>query len=230
MADANHKLDFSLIVMARQGDNDAMEELVCKYLPMVKHIVRRHYAPFLEFDDLVQEGYIGLLAAIQEYRPDNYNVKFSSFAYICIIRKVYNVIKHSNGYKHKVLNDAISLQSFINAEETRTMLDLISDESAVSDPFDIIEAKIVAQHIEDLLQAHLSLLEKTVMNLLLQGYSCSEIEQKIGVKAKVVDNARTRVKLKMRRLLKAYGSLMNPKLPAKARRRRDLYFEVSAGS
>ena len=54
---------------------------------MVKRIARNHYASFLEFEDLMQEGLIGLLSAIEEYDPDK-KVKFSSFAYICILRKI----------------------------------------------------------------------------------------------------------------------------------------------
>ncbi len=230
MADINQEKDLMLIWRVRKGDTAAKEELVNKYLPMVKHIVRRHYAPFLEADDLVQEGFIGLLAALEEYRPDKYDVKFSSFAYICIIRKVYNAIKQSNGNRHKALNDAISLYSFVNAEETRTVIDLISADTPLYDPLEAVEAKMIEQKIDELLQSHLSLLEKTVVSLLLQGYTSGEIERKIGVKAKVVDNARTRVKLKIRRLLQTYGSLLSPQVPAKARRRRDLYLEVQAGS
>ena len=91
--DLNQQRDFNLIARIRLGDQDAKEKLVLKYVPMVKHIVRNFYASFLDFDDLLQEGVIGLLSAIDEYKPDQYDVKFSSFAYICIIRKIYNVIK-----------------------------------------------------------------------------------------------------------------------------------------
>ena len=99
--DANQAVDMDLVARVRGGDGTRREELVKKYTPMVKHIVRNHYAGFLDFDDLTQEGLIGLLGAIDEYRPDKFDVKFSSFAYICIIRKVYNVIKQTNGNKHR---------------------------------------------------------------------------------------------------------------------------------
>src|SRR5690625_3879933 len=105
--DANQALDLALAPRVRGGDAAAREELVKKYIPMVKHIVRNHYASFLDFDDLTQEGLIGLLGAIDEYRPDKFDVKFSSFAYICIIRKVYNAIKQTNGNKHRALNEAV---------------------------------------------------------------------------------------------------------------------------
>ncbi|MGI6611446.1 MAG: sigma-70 family RNA polymerase sigma factor [Limnochordia bacterium] len=230
MFDPNQEADLALLQRIRLGEGRVKEEMVRKYLPMVKHIVRKHFAPSLEFDDLMQEGFIGLLSAIDEYRPDEFNVKFSSFAYICIIRKVYNVIKQSNGNKHKALNTAVSLQSFVNVEETRTVLDLISDKESDYDPLDRIESKLVDEKIEEVLRAHLSFLEYTVVTYLLQGYSCSEIESEIGVKAKVVDNARTRVKSKLRRILRNHGSLLNPSVPTKVRQRKDLYLNLRMGS
>lgn len=228
-ATLNQSRDLNLIARIRNGDLDARDELVTKYLPMVKHIVKKHYASFLEFDDLMQEGFIGLLGAIDEYRPEEFDVKFSSFAYMCIIRKVYNVIKQTNGNKHKALNDAISLHSYVNAEETRTVMDLIPLTESWVDPHESVERKAVSQWIDRLLSNHLSILEYTVATLILQGYSSGEIERVIGVSAKVVDNARTRVKQKLRRIVEKYGSLLNPCIPEKVRQRRDLFMEVQIG-
>ena len=171
MAAFDQARDLKLIERVRQGDQSAKDDLVEKYLPMVKHIVRKYYASFLEFDDLMQEGIIGLLAAIDEYKPERFNVKFSSFAYMCIIRKVYNVIKQTNGNKHKALNQAISLHTFVNSDETRTMLDLLPLEEAGVDPVDVFEANTVNQRIHQLLRQHLSVLEYTVAALMLEGYS-----------------------------------------------------------
>ncbi|NLN17947.1 MAG: sigma-70 family RNA polymerase sigma factor [Firmicutes bacterium] len=230
MFDPNQESDLAILQRLDLDEGRAKEEMVLKYLPMVKHIVKRYYAPSLEFDDLMQEGLIGLLSAIDEYRPQEFNVKFSSFAYICIIRKVYNVIKQSNGNKHKALNTAVSLQSFVNVDETRTVLDLICDEESDYDPLKAIEAKIIDERVEEVLRAHLSLLEYTVASYLLQGYTCGEIEEAIGVKAKVIDNARTRVKAKLRRIIRNHGSLLNPSVPTKVRQRKDLYLDLKMGS
>ncbi|MGB4141597.1 MAG: hypothetical protein WBK98_09885, partial [Limnochordia bacterium] len=164
--------------------------------------------------------------AIDEYRPDLYDVKFSSFAYICIIRKIYNVIKHTSGNKHKALNDAMSLQSQLGGDDSRTVLDLISDDNSLVDPEQMIEEEFVFQYLDRLLANHLSLLEYTVMKMLLSGYSCGEIEAVVGVGAKVVDNARTRVKTKLRKLIEEYGSLLNPQLPLTVRKRKDLYLKL----
>ncbi len=226
---ANQARDLNLIDRIRHGEIEAKEILVEKYLPMIKHIVKKHYASFLDFDDLMQEGFIGLLGAIDEYRPEEYDAKFSSFAYMCIIRKVYNAIKQTNGNKHKALNDAISLNSYVNSEESRTMMDLIPGEGEWTDPVELIDAKHTSQRIDQLMQNHLSVLEYTVASLILRGYSSSEIECAIGVKAKVVDNARTRVKAKLKRIVETYGSLVDPQIPTRVRRRQDLYMQVQIG-
>ncbi len=229
MAASNQARDLQLIERVRRGDPTAKDALVEKYLPMVKHIVRRYYASFLEFDDLMQEGFIGLLAAIDEYKPERFNVKFSSFAYMCVLRKVYNVIKHTNGNKHKALNQAISLHAFVNSDETRTVLDLVPVEESGVDPVDVFETNAVNQRIHQLLRQHLSVLEYTVAALMLEGYSSGEIERFIGVKSKVVDNARTRVKAKLKRIVDKYGSLLSPCVPTKVRKRRDLYMNLPIG-
>ncbi len=224
-SDLNQQIDFELITQIRKGKLEAKEQLVNKYIPMVKHIIRNYYASSFDFEDLLQEGIIGLLNAIEEYKPDQYDVKFSSFAYICIIRKVYNVIKQISGNKHKALNNAISLQACLGAEENRTILDTIVTEDSLH-PEKLIEEKDINQHLNQLLVNHLSLLEYSVIIMLLRGYTCREIESKIGVEPKAVDNARTRVKAKLKRIIKEYGSLLNPSVPMTIRKRKDLYMNL----
>ncbi len=222
----NQQTDLDLVFRIRTGDKDAQEQLVIKYIPMVKHIIRNYYASFLDFDDLLQEGVIGLLSAIEEYKPEKYDVKFSSFAYICIIRKIYNVIKQSTSNKHRALNDAYSLQTYLGSDESRTMLDLVPANDTMIDPEFLIEEKVTNQILDRLLMNHLSLLEYSVIVMLLRGYSCGEIEDEIGVGAKVVDNARTRVKAKLRKIISEYGSLLDPQIPHSVRKREDLYLKL----
>ena len=181
----NQSVDLQLINKIRSGDARAKEELVRKYLPMIKHIVRNHYASFLDYDDLIQEGMIGLLSAIDEYRPEEFDVKFSSFAYICIIRKIYNVLKHTNGNKHRALNNAISLYTFVNADETRTIMDHIASGRS---PEELVEEQILAQRLEEVLKNHLSILEYTVLIFLVMVIRPKKSKE-LGVSSKVIDNA-----------------------------------------
>src|SRR5690554_5526508 len=224
----NQSIDLQLIRRLREGDEEARDNLVVKYVPMVKYIIRNYYAAFLDFEDLLQEGLIGLLSAMEEYKPDEYDVKFSSFAYICIIRRIYNVIKQTTGNKHRLLNEATSLQTPIGSDESRSIMDLVAAELAQSNPEEMVEEKYVAEVIGRVLRNHLSMLEYAVIIRLLKGYSAREIEEEMHIGLKVIDNARTRVKSKLKRLLDEYGSLLSPKVPTNVRKREDLYLDLHA--
>lgn len=218
---ANQETDLSLIHEIRSGNRWAQETLVEKYVPMVKYIVRRHYGGFLEFEDLVQEGLIGLYSAICEYRPDRFDVKFSSFAYLCIQRKIYNAVKQGSGNKHRLLNQAVSLHTYVNSEETRTMFDYLADDSLTNDPTFVAEDRLLMEQLRRSLGESLSLLEHKVAFLLVDGYSIQDMEREFGLAPKQVDNARTRVKKKLRHRLERYGTLLDhPKLSAQSPRGR----------
>jgi len=229
-ATANQEADLSLIQQIRAGNRRAQEALIQKYVPMVKYIVRKHHGGFLEFDDLVQEGLIGLFSAICEYRPDRFDVKFSSFAYLCIQRKVYNAIKQASGNKHRLLNQAVSLHSYINSEETRTVLDCLADDNAVNDPTFVAEDRLLTEQLKLALRETLSLLELRVAFLLLDGYSIQEMEREFGLTPKQVDNARTRIKKKLLHCIERYGSLEHPKLVGAGQHRRLKRTCLSTGS
>ena len=169
-----------------------------------------------------------MLSAIEE-QTGTLRCEFSSFAYLCIIRRVYNVIKQSTGNKHRLLNEAASLQTPVGSDDGRTMLDFVAAPLNQFDPEKVLEEKYVDEVIGQVLRNHLSLLEYAVISRLLKGYSAREIEEEIGVGLKVIDNARTRVRAKLRRLLEEYGSLLSPQVPTDVRRREDLYLQLPLG-
>lgn len=230
MVSANQQTDLHLIWQYRVGDDTAQDALVEKYLPMVRHIVRHHYAGFLDFDDLVQEGLIGLLGAISEYRPDRFDVKFSSFAYLCIQRKVFNAVKQYTGNKHRVLNQAASLHSYVHGDEGRMMLEFVASAEAEADPASVVEDRLIEERVRGVLREHLSALEYAVTLLLSEGYTAREIEREFGLSPKRVDNARTRVKAKLRQLLRSYGTLEHPRIRPRRRRRPDLALQLQLGT
>jgi len=223
---SNQSVDLELIRRIRANEEEAREDLVTKYVPMVKYIIRNYYSSFLDYEDLLQEGLIGLLNAIEEYKSEEYDVKFSTFAYICIIRRIYNVIKHTSGNKHRLLNEATSLQTPVGLDEKRMIIDFVEDRTHQVDPEEILEERLINDIIGQVLKNHLSLLEYAVITRLLQGYTASEIEEEMGIGLKVIDNARTRVKTKLRRLIDEYGSLLSPQVPTNVRKRKDLYLNV----
>ncbi len=227
MADANQELDLDLLRLARCGQEAARDDLIRKYVPMVRHIVRATApcVPGQDFDDLMQDGLLGLLDAIRQYDPAKPGVKFSSFAYLCVIRKLYNSLRRQTNGKQKALNQAVSLHSYLDAEETRTVLDILPGDYA--DPEAVVEDEWASVQVDQVLRNHLSMLEYAVTTMLLRGYTTAEIGRATGLDLKCIDNARTRVKSKLKRILRQYGSLVHPGIPEKVRRRRDLCIEVN---
>jgi RNA polymerase sigma factor (sigma-70 family) len=72
-----------LVRRAQEGDMPAREELIQRLLPLVNSIARRYRTPGLERADLVQEGSVGILRALQRFDPER-GVPFSVYAALWI--------------------------------------------------------------------------------------------------------------------------------------------------
>lgn len=228
MTTPNQKRDLELLDRIRNGrDEAAREELVYKYLPMVKHIVQKKYSHRCEFDDLVQEGSISLLKAINDYNGEQYTIKFSTFAYICILRKIINIQKYFTTAKHYLVTNTISLYRSPGGEDSRYLLERIDDHS--SDPLETVMEKLSTKHLNKVLKAYLSKVEYTVFFMYLHGLNCGEISEILQLEKKVVDNARTRARHKLQGLVEEYGSLSSQRVPLQVRKRADLAMKIKVG-
>lgn len=69
----------------KSGDKDAIDEIYNRNTALVKFIARRyfHYNKDFEFNDVLQNGYLGLLKAIKSFKPEM-DFAFSSYAGIII--------------------------------------------------------------------------------------------------------------------------------------------------
>lgn len=212
--------DLELIQKIRSGSEPAAKEtLVEKYLPMVRHIVRNQNTPSADFEDFLQEGAVGLLKAIDQYDYLRYRIKFSTFAYICILRRIYNKIKQN--YTKKALFEANSLSLNYSVDAaSRQLIQSVADLG--EEPFVYVERDWMANQLKAVLKAYLSPLEYDVVLRIIWGYSLGEIQEDLKLPAKVIDNARTRSRLKLKKVIMEYGSLLSPKIPLKTRKRHDL--------
>ena len=75
-----------LTTLVKQGDKQARKTLIEHNLRLVTHIAQEYYHPQIELLDLIQEGNIGLIEAVDRFDPElGYN--FSTFA-VWWIRKM----------------------------------------------------------------------------------------------------------------------------------------------
>ena len=68
-----------LLYRYRKGDKKALEQIVKKNQKLVAGIARQYKDHGVEYDDLIQEGTIGLISAIERFNP-NRNVPFPYYA------------------------------------------------------------------------------------------------------------------------------------------------------
>lgn len=189
--------DEELILLIRKGNEDATEYLLKKYAPLVKKSIRTLYIIGADTEDLSQEGMIGLFKAIQNYQQDS-SASFFTFAKLCIDRQIYSAIKASKRKKHSPLNSYISFYSYINEDEVELIDNLEAGNN--SNPEHIILDRENTSHIMELLEEHLSKMEKEVLPLYLDGQSYSDIALSLNKPVKSIDNAIQRIREKVKKL------------------------------
>jgi RNA polymerase sigma factor (sigma-70 family) len=69
----------ALALRAQAGDEAAREELIRRLLPLIHSTARRYRTEGLEQADLLQEGIVGLLRALQRFDPER-GVPFAAYA------------------------------------------------------------------------------------------------------------------------------------------------------
>ena len=157
-----------------------------KYARLVMLIARRYYLEGGEYEDLVQEGMIGLLSAIRSF-DSNKSSDFEAFAALCIKRKIYDAIR-KNAPKSGM--EITALQS----EQEAKQLDLHNPETQFL-------ANESAKEMELALSTVLSRFESSVAKLYLSGLNSGEIAKALSRPKKSVDNAIIRIRKKAEQLL-----------------------------
>ena len=192
--------DNELIYLIYDFNEDANRILHEKYYKIIKIKVAKYRALAkrmgLDTCDLMQAGLLGLEEAINSYR-DNKDMKFSSFANMCIERQILSVVNYHSRKKHTFLNDSCSIDA--EDEKGRTMLDysLKSD----TDPLMMMEKEEEKNSIYDLMTKDLSKLEKEVFELKLNGLDYREIARLLNKSYKSIDSALQRIRVKLKKIL-----------------------------
>ncbi|NLJ55940.1 MAG: sigma-70 family RNA polymerase sigma factor [Firmicutes bacterium] len=80
----------------KEGDPQAKEKLISFNLPLVHALCRRYPAQTVGYEDIFQEGCIGLLKALQKYDPEK-GAKFSTYAVPFILGNIKACLRQ-NGH------------------------------------------------------------------------------------------------------------------------------------
>lgn len=174
--------------MAVSGDRRAEETLILRYSRAVRACARPLFLAGGDSEDLTQEGLLGLLDAIREYRGDQ-DASFATFARVCIRNRMYSAVRSASRDKHVPLNSSLSWERD----------DVEPDLTAPLGPEELLIAR--EDRVERLqrIKRALSPLEREILKHYLLGLSYEEIGQATHRSAKSVDNAVQRIRRKLAR-------------------------------
>ena len=182
--------DEKLVELIQKGDRQAKDVLAERYADFVRKISRRFFLVGGERDDLIQEGMMGLIAAMDDYKSVDNGKSFKNFAYLCVYRRIVDAVKKSGSMKNKPLNTGIPLDltefwvfPSTSPEDAMIMMD---------------ESKELRQKI----MKALSDFEFKIFTMYLEGSTSADICEATGKSPKSVDNAIQRSKKKLQQVLK----------------------------
>ena len=84
--------NLELIRKAKNGDKNAMEELISENIGLVKNIARRFFGRGVEYEDIVQIGSIGMIKAAKSF-DESFNTVFSTYAVPLIIGEIRRFLR-----------------------------------------------------------------------------------------------------------------------------------------
>ncbi len=193
------KSDEEVVILANQGDLEALEYLIIKYKILVKSKVYTYYIAGADKDDIIQEGMIGLYKAIKSFDEKKSN-SFKNFADMCVTSQIITAIKAASRQKHMPLNKSISLNKPLYEDSKSSIIDII-EIGPSQDPMELFISKEDLDFTEKKIQGMLSSLEKKVLKNYLEGKNYEEIGSILSINAKCIDNAIQRIKRKVQRYI-----------------------------
>ncbi len=189
--------DDDLVALSQQGHFEAVELLLERYRRFARAKARGYFLIGADFDDIEQEGMIGLFKAVRDFRPDRQS-SFRAFAELCVTRQILTAIKTSTRHKHQPLNQYLSLSGVRSSDDTdeRPLEEMLRDVQ-VADPADELVSWECMAGLRAAIARMLSDLEVDVLRLYVEGRSYQEIGDLLGRHAKSIDNAIQRIKRKL---------------------------------
>lgn len=218
--------------MKKDSDNKEIEELVKEYYEtgdesikniiigrfevIVRNCCSKLFLVYGDTDDLIQEGNIGLLKAIDSFEPEKSD-KFIPFAIRCIKSSQINAVKKeikdkiknekkekdtdSYGDNEKKKDEYIPRVVSLDHEVEKGTNEMLLKANTLS-PENIVIGNVRAADIFNTIEKNLSKKENEVLLYLVDGMNYKEIAEILGVSAKSIDNTIQRIRNKVSEIIK----------------------------
>ena len=189
--------DYELVSLAQENNEIAINILHEKYKELINSKSRKVFNYLknrgLELSDVIQEATIGFEEAINAYNQDD-NALFYTFAKLCIERQLKSLIIKQNRDKHKILNEAITIDNDEDSNLHNVLSDEITPETKL---FNKEETTDIYNKIKDSLTEH----EDCVFELKIQGFNYKEISDILDIDIKDIYNTISRIRAKASKII-----------------------------
>lgn len=184
--------DYELVYQVRENDEVAYNLLIGKYSNLVgmlaKKILRKYKYLGIEYDDLYQEGMMGIIKALKDYNNDN--TMFYTYASLCARREIERFIKSHTRKKRIVFADSISINSYVNNNPDLVLEDAIPSDYNLEKEYEYIDLyeQIINKRFD------FDLTDSSILELKANGFSTKEISKLLELTYKTVNYRMQRMK------------------------------------
>ncbi len=182
--------DEELVLLAQGGEINALNIIARRYKTVVSAITHAYFLIGCDSEDLLQEGMISVINAVNSY---NGEASFKSYASTCIRNRMFSLIKSSNNLKNKPLNNYISLSGYSEGDADKSNIII----AKAFGPEEIYINRETVEEYSEFIKKTLSKYEFDILELYLQGLSYEKIAKGLCKNEKSIDNAIQRIRKKL---------------------------------
>lgn len=185
--------DYEVLYMIKEKDDYAQDIMFSKYKPVIMNIAVKYIAfaksKGADYDDLIQEGYIGLNSAINNYK-DDCDTLFYSYANLCIERQIQIFCRNISSKKADVLNNScLDDITYMNQVST----DVLSNPENYN--FNQFEDKMLLKYMRNL-----NFKDSCIFELRCNGFSYKEISSLLDIPVSTIDGRLYRIRRHIEKL------------------------------
>ena len=190
-----------MLKRCRRGDLQARNLLIEKNMRLVAHMTKKYASPERDIQDLISVGTIGLIKAINSYKPEK-GIRLATYAAKCIDNELLMLLRTEKKKAREV-----SLYEPIGTDKEGneiSIIEIISDEKPdiVEDYINLERIKIIKKYIQNVLtyrEYHIIINRYGLFNC--NEKTQNEIAKDMGISRSYVSRIEKRALEKLKHLL-----------------------------